>query len=186
MALHWGNRASTTHSLTPSPLNRPLFFWILTPHKKPEATGSAGRCELGVGRFTDPHPFTCCKITPSDFCLILGNVCRPLAFSNQSSEWRIISLFIMGFQTPMRCHCRPGWACFFLFCFSLVPLNDFSPSGGNADFHLPGFRRCPLDSFTTGSHAANRADLELRWCPFPAHSLTGHKSLHRGEFCFCP
>ena len=64
MALHWGNRASTTHSLTPSPLNRPLFFWILTPHKKPEATGSAGRCELGVGRFTDPHPLTCYSFSP--------------------------------------------------------------------------------------------------------------------------
>ena len=64
MALRWENPASTTHSLTPSPSNRPLIFWILTPCKKPGATGSAGRCDLGVGRFTDPHPLTCSFFTP--------------------------------------------------------------------------------------------------------------------------
>ena len=50
--------------LDPSPSNRPLIFWILTPCKKPGATGSAGRCDLGVGRFTDPHPLTCSFFTP--------------------------------------------------------------------------------------------------------------------------
>ena len=54
MALRWENPASTPHSFTPSPSNRPLIFWILTPRKKPEATGAAGRCETGAGRSTAP------------------------------------------------------------------------------------------------------------------------------------
>ena len=40
----------------------------------------------------------------------------------------------------------------FSFCLVLASLNDFSPSGGNAGFHPPGFRRCP------------------RICPQPAHT----------------
>ena len=65
MAQHWEISASTTHSLTPRPENLPLFFEILTPCEKPVATGSAGRCEPGVGRFTAPHPLTCSFFTPS-------------------------------------------------------------------------------------------------------------------------
>ena len=72
MALRWENLASTTHSLTPRTENRPLFFGILTPGKKPGATGSAGRCERGVGRFTDPHPLTCSFFTPSLRCFMFG------------------------------------------------------------------------------------------------------------------
>ena len=30
----------------------------------------------------------------------------------------------------------------FSFCLVLASLNDFSPSGGNAGFHLPGLRWC--------------------------------------------
>ena len=78
MALRWENPASTTHSLTPSPSNRPLIFWILTPRKKPEATGSAGRCEPGVGRFTDPHPLTCSFFTPPFCSAMFGLYEQPL------------------------------------------------------------------------------------------------------------
>ena len=76
MALHWENPASTTHSLTPRLQNRPLIFEILTPREKPVATGSAGRCELGVGRFTDPHPLTCSFFTPP-FCWLMFGLCAP-------------------------------------------------------------------------------------------------------------
>ena len=77
MALRWENPASTTHSLTQA-LNRPLIFWILTPRKKPGATGSAGRCDLGVGRFTDPHPFTCFFFTPPFCSAMFGLYEQPL------------------------------------------------------------------------------------------------------------
>ena len=49
---------------------------ILTPCEKPVATGSAGHCEPGVGRFTDPHPFTCSFFTPP-FCWLMFGLCAP-------------------------------------------------------------------------------------------------------------
>ena len=76
MAQHWEISASTTHSLTPSPSNRPLIFWILTPRKNPGAAGSAGRCEPGVGRFTDPHPLTCSFFTPLSTARFFGVMLR--------------------------------------------------------------------------------------------------------------
>ncbi len=78
IALRWENPASTTHSLTPSPSNRPLIFWILTPCEKPVATGSAGRCEPGVGRFTGPHPLTCFFFTPPFCSAMFGLYEQPL------------------------------------------------------------------------------------------------------------
>ena len=60
----------------------------------------------------------------------------------------------------MRCLCRPSWACFFLFCFSLASLNDFSPSGSNAGFYPPGFHRCP------------------RICPQLAHTASTGRGTH--------
>ena len=100
MALRWENPASTTHSLTPSPSNRPLIFWILTPRKKPEATGSAGRCEPGVGRFTDPHPLTCSFFTPYLHCLMFRQCRLPQPSPNPSSEWRKIPFSIEGYPMP--------------------------------------------------------------------------------------
>ena len=76
MALHWENLSSTTPSLTPKPQNRPLKIAKLTPCKKPEVAGSAGHCEPGVGRFTDPHPFTCSFFTPP-FCWLMFGLCAP-------------------------------------------------------------------------------------------------------------
>lgn len=57
-----GFSRSLTHGLTHGVFYRPTLFACTEIPKKPEATGSAGRCEPGVGRFTDPHPFTCYNI----------------------------------------------------------------------------------------------------------------------------
>lgn len=115
MALHWGNSAFTTPSLTPRPQYRPLKIGNLTPCEKPVATGSAGHCEPGVGRFTDPHPFTCSFFTPYLHCFMFGLCERPLqahlgllfpflpisGFSQPPfSEWRRI-----GFLSPWVGHC---------------------------------------------------------------------------------
>ena len=118
MALHWENLSSTTPSLTPKPQNRPLKIAKLTPCKKPEVAGSAGHCEPGVGRFTDPHPFTCSFFTPPFCWLMFGVMCaaqdspqpRPLRgekhpFPSRSS------------CASMRCLCRPNWVCFFFSAF---------------------------------------------------------------------
>ena len=59
-----GFSRSLTHSLTHGAFYRPTLFAEGKIPKKPEATGSAGRCEPGVGRFTDPHPFTCYSFSP--------------------------------------------------------------------------------------------------------------------------
>ena len=97
MALHWENLSSTTPSLTPRPPNRPLKIAKLTPCKKPEVAGSAGHCEPGVGRFTDPHPFTCSFFTPYLHCFMFGLCERPL-------QARLSLLFpflpISGFSQP--------------------------------------------------------------------------------------
>lgn len=145
MALRWENPASTTHSLTPSPSNRPLIFWILTPCEKPVATGSAGRCELGVGRFTDPHPLTCYNITPS-FCWLMFRLCAlPSALSNPVLYVEENSAFYRGQSLAlMRCLCRPSWACFFLFLLFPYLLSATSlPSRGEIVFLVPGLCRCP-------------------------------------------
>ena len=60
-----GFSRSLTHGLTHGVFYRPTLFACTEIPKKPEATGSAGRCEPGVGRFTDPHPLTCFFFTPS-------------------------------------------------------------------------------------------------------------------------
>ena len=141
MALRWENPASTTHSLTPSPSNRPLIFWILTPRKKPEATGSAGRCEPGVGRFTDPHPLTCFFFTPP-FCWLMFWLCAlPSALSKSVLLVEENSAFHRAqSHASIRCPCRPSWACFFLF----LPIPQFfsatSLSGGEISFLSPGGR----------------------------------------------
>ena len=59
-----GFSRSLTHSLTHGAFYRPTLFAEGKIPKKPEATGSAGRCEPGVGRFTDPHPLTCYSFSP--------------------------------------------------------------------------------------------------------------------------
>ena len=151
-----GNPASTTHSLTPSPSNRPLIFWILTPRKKPEATGSAGRCEPGVGRFTDPHPLTCSFFTPSLRCFMFG-LC----------EWPLRALLGLLFPfLPFICPpvLSPAW----MGWFSLIQVR-----------RCHGFvHSCPT--------RPNRVCLGLRWCCFLTRPPKTHTGPHRGEFGFSP
>ena len=116
--------------------------------------GSAGHCEPGVGRFTDPHPFTCSFFTPSLRCFMFG-LC----------EW------------PLRA--RLGLL--FLFCLSFARL--FSLLRGGTGFLSSRFAAV-LDSFTTGSHGPNRAGLLLRWCRFPTWLSKPHTAAHGGEFGF--
>src|SRR5699024_9413304 len=62
----------------------------LTPCKIPGVAGSAGRCEPGVGRFTDPHPFTCSFFTPYLHCLMFRQYRLPQPSPTPSFEWREI------------------------------------------------------------------------------------------------
>ena len=144
MALHWENPASTTHSLTPRLQNRPLFFGILTPCKKPGATGSAGRCERGVGRFTDPHPLTCYNIAPS-FCWLMFGLCSlPSALSKPVLLVEENFAFQRGLSfASMRCPCRPGRACFFLSAFSVARPSHLSLLRGWAGFFSSRFAAVP-------------------------------------------
>ena len=150
MALLWENPASTTHSLTPSPSNRPLIFWILTPCEKPVATGSAGRCDLGVGRFTDPHPLTCCEITPLSTAWFLGEMLRFLEELHADQAVQ-----------------------FFLFCH--IVMVCFTPLRGRGRISLfLGLSGSPY-SFTTGSRWTNNACLGSCWC----YSLLASKNAHK-------
>ena len=185
MALRWENLASTTHSLTPRTENRPLFFGILTPCKKPGATGSAGRCERGVGRFTDPHPLTCSFFTPAFFCSMLGLCALPSVLSNQPSEWRknLFSIEAVPCFYKLPLQALLG----LLFLFLLFP--SFSQR------FLSKWKQCwfspawvsPLsqDLPTTGSHASNGIGNPFCWC----RSLLGSQSRtqgHTGAFLLSP
>ena len=107
----------------------------LTPCKKPEVAGSAGHCEPGVGRFTDPHPFTCCKITPRILCSMLSQCRPPTALSKPVLRVEENSVFnqcrsvlhSVAFAGP------PGPA-FFFFCLSPVSLNRLFLSGDETSF----------------------------------------------------
>ena len=190
MALRWENLASTTHSLTPRTENRPLFFGILTPCEKPGATGSAGRCEPGVGRFTDPHPLTCCEITP------LSTAC----FSRDML--RLEERFCAGLR-----------ASFFLLCFALPASFTPPPTGEGLalpPLSVPRFSiaeepgalpqektetsypraslgmSCRLILLTTSSHGFNRACLGHRWCRFPTRFPKIAHRATRGRVWFSP
>ena len=188
MALRWENPASTTHSLTPSPSNRPLIFWILTPCEKPVATGSAGRCEPGVGRFTDPHPLTCYNITPS-FCWLMFRLCAlPSALSNPVLYVEENSAFYRGQSLAlMRCLCRPSWACFFLFLLFpyLLSATSLSPVEVKSFFPYLGFAAAPgfvhnwLTRLQQGRYGAPLVSF-----PYLALKIA-HRAVH-GLFRFSP
>ena len=185
MALRWENPASTTHSLTPSPSNRPLIFWILTPRKKPEATGSAGRCEPGVGRFTDPHPLTCSNIILY-FCWLMFGLCAlPSTLSKPVLSAEEDSLFHRSqSRASMRCLCRPAWACFFLFLPDLCPsVLSLLPIGRRRDFLSSGFSIAPgliHNRFARLQRGGEPAFMVL--FPHPARK-TAHRPAH-GPFFF--
>lgn len=163
MALHWENLSSTTPSLTPRPPNRPLKIAKLTPCKKPEVAGSAGHCEPGVGRFTDPHPFTCSFFTPP-FCWLMFGLCAPpkiLPNPVLCVEKNI--LFHRG-HPVLQCAAFAGPTGS---AFSFLLFHSFSHppllSGGKTSFLSAGVDRCP------------------RICPQPAHTApTGQATCFAG------
>ena len=53
-------------------------------------SGSAGRCELGVGRFTDPQPLTCSFFIPSFFCSMFGVCALPSVLSKPVQRRKIL------------------------------------------------------------------------------------------------
>ena len=186
MALRWENPASTTHSLTPSPSNRPLIFWILTPCEKPVATGSAGRCEPGVGRFTDPQPLTCSFFTPYLHCFMFGQCRLPQPSPSPSSEWRIISISIEAIPCFHALPLQARLGLLFPFLpisgFSQPPLSEWRRTG----FLSPWVGRCPR----IRSQLAHAGPTGPVWgfagvVPLP-RPLTGQKSPHRAEFVFSP
>ena len=167
MALHWKDSAFTTPSLTPRPQNRPLKIGKLTPCKIPGATGSAGRCDPGVGRFTDPHPLTCFfhTLSPLPNVWVMFAILGPLQIRPISGG---------KFRFPSR----------LIPCLNALPLPNrqgllfpFLPISGFSQPPLSEWRRNQLslawgwllspDSLTTGSHWPNRAGLLLRWCRSP-------------------
>ena len=70
----------------------------------------------------------CAVLSPILSCPLSG---EKFAFSSRQS------------RASMRCLCRPGRACFFLFCFSPVSLSHFSPNGDNAVFPHLGIAAAP-------------------------------------------
>ena len=169
MALHWENPAFTTHGLTPRPQNRPLKIAKLTPCKKPEVAGSAGHCEPGVGRFTDPHPFTCSFFTPSLHCLMFG-LCS-LSSARSKSVLLVEENFVF--------YCGHSVLRYVPFAGPAGPTFSFLPFPSFSQRFLSEWKQCwfspawgsplPLSLPTNGSHASNRADNLFRWCvPLPS------------------
>ena len=156
MAQHWENPPSTTPSLTPSPSNRPLIFWILTPRKKPGAAGSAGRCEPGVGRFTDPHPLTCSFFTPPFYGSMFGLYEQPL-----QARPSLIFPFLPFFCPPVLSPAWMGW-------LSPIPFR-----------RCPGFAHNWLTRAQQGGFAASLVSF-----PYPAHKIA-HR-LSQGRVWFLP
>ena len=186
MALRWENPASTTHSLTPSPSNRPLIFWILTPCEKPVATGSAGRCEPGVGRFTDPHPLTCSFFTPPFYGSMFGLCSLSTALSKPVFLVEENSLFQRGqSHASMRCPCRPGRACFFLSAFSVARPSHLSLLRGWAGFFSSRFAAVPEFVHNCPTQLQQGGEpVSLVSFPYPAHK-TAHRP-SQGRVWFSP
>ena len=186
MALHWENPASTTHSLTPRLQNRPLIFEILTPREKPVATGSAGRCELGVGRFTDPHPLTCSFFTPYLHCLMFRQYSLPQPSPIQPLSGVKFRFSSGPSRASLRCLCRPAWVSFFFFCLSPVSLSHLFLSGDETSFLSPRVGRCsPIRSQLghtppTGPVWGFAGVVSLAGPPKP------HTGPHRAKFGFPP
>ena len=74
----------------------------------------------------------------------------------------------------------------FLFCFSLASLNDFPPSGGNAGFHLPGFRLCPRIRSQLPRTAPTGPVWGFDGAVPPTQPSKPHTVSHRAEFGFSP
>ena len=121
-----------------------------------------------MGRFTDPHPFTCSFFTPPFCCSMLELCALPSAFSKPVLSAKKDSLF-HRVHPGLQCAAiagSPGPA----FSFSAFPFArlPYLPLRGWLFPHLD--LPPPSDSPTTGSHSSNRAGLGLCWYPFPYSS----------------
>ena len=86
----------------------------------------------------------------------------------------------------MRCLCRPGWACSFLFLLFLAFPANLSPSGDETCFLSPGVGCCPWIRPQPGHTGPTELIQGFGGVvPLP-RPLTGQKSPHRGEFGFSP
>ena len=86
----------------------------------------------------------------------------------------------------MRCLCRPGWACSFLFLLFLAFPANLSPSGDETCFLSPGVGCCPWIRPQPGHTGPTELIQGFGGVvPLP-RPLTGQKSPHRGEFGFLP
>lgn len=75
----------------------------------------------------------------------------------------------------MRCPCRPAWP-----AFLFLPFPSFSPSGSNAGFHPPGFRRCPRICPQLAHTALTGPITCFVGVRFPARFSKPHAGPHRG------
>ena len=84
----------------------------------------------------------------------------------------------------MRCLCRPGWACSFLFLLFLAFPANLSPSGDETCFLSPGVGCCPWIRPQPGHTGPTELIQGFGGVvPLP-RPRTGQKSPHRGEFWF--
>ena len=112
MALRWENTAPTTHSLTPRPFADPHFFVLLKIPKKPEATGSAGRCEP-VWAVHRPTPFNLLRNHTLSPLLGLGEMLRS-AKELPAGLLFLLCLALAVSSTPPPgegAGFRPSWVC---------------------------------------------------------------------------
>ena len=86
----------------------------------------------------------------------------------------------------MRCLCRPGWACSFLFLLFLAFPANLSPSENGIGFLAPGVCRCPRIRSQLGHTPPTGPVWGFDGVVFLPRPLTGHKSPHRAEFGFSP
>ena len=114
--------------------------------KRPALPGAVSRVWGG----SPTHTLSPAVKTPCDLCSMLGHCEPPTVLSKLTFERKKIPFSIVGFRTPMRCLCRPGRACFFLFCLPLIFLTDSSSSETETGFLSSGFvatlrfvRNCP-------------------------------------------
>ena len=144
--------------------------------------GSAGHCEPGVGRFTDPHPFTCSFFTPYLHCLMFRQCRLPQPSPNPSSEWRKIPFSIEGYPMPQIVAFAGPSGPAFSFSAFLLPARPLVCVDG-AGFLSSRFAAV-LDSFTTSSHGFNRPCLGLCWRRFPTPSPGRPQIVAQGRVWF--
>ena len=158
----------------------------MTPCEKPVATGSARRCEPGVGRFTDPHPLTCCFFTPPSTARFSRDMFwsgGEIFASLRASSFLLCLALSASFTPP-----PTGEG------LTLPPLSVPQFSIAEGPGALPqektgtSYPRASLEMsrrlilLTTRSHASDRAHLGPRWCRFLTRLSKPHTGPHGAEF----